>query len=286
MRVAIFAESSDWHCGRLAAALRRRGAAVALASLHHCRFVLGGGSRGVEIPCFAPDLPDVAVVRFIPAGTFEQVTFRLSILHALRELGVRVVNDARAIERCVDKSMTSFLLHRAGIPTPPTLVAELPEIAEPWRAVQPGDVVAKPLFGAQGRGLRRLAIDEAPPDPAETAGVLYLQRYVGRTKEWHDFRVFVVGDQAVAGMARRGASWITNVAQGATCEPMPCRGRLGDLAVAASLAVGAAYSGVDLIEDEGKLKVLEVNSMPAWKGLQGVAEADIADALARHVIDR
>jgi RimK family alpha-L-glutamate ligase len=286
VRVAIFAESSDWHCGRLAAALRSRGAAVALASLRDCRFVLGDRDKGVEIPCFAPDLPDVAVVRFIPAGTFEQVTFRLSILHALRELGVRVVNDARAIERCVDKSMTSFLLHRAGIPTPATLVAESPEIAEPWRAAEPGDVVAKPLFGAQGRGLRRLSKDEALPDPAETAGILYLQRYVGRTQEWRDFRVFVVGDEAVAGMMRRGASWITNVAQGATCAPMPWGGRLADLAVAASLAVGAAYSGVDLIEDEdGELKVLEVNSMPAWKGLQAVAEADIADALARHIID-
>ena len=45
---------------------------------------------------------------------------RLGVLHALRELGVMVWNDARAIERCVDKSMTSFLLARAGIPTPAT----------------------------------------------------------------------------------------------------------------------------------------------------------------------
>jgi glutathione synthase/RimK-type ligase-like ATP-grasp enzyme len=45
---------------------------------------------------------------------------RLGILHALRELGVMVWNDARAIERCVDKSMTSFLLARSAIPTPDT----------------------------------------------------------------------------------------------------------------------------------------------------------------------
>ena len=54
-------------------------------------------------------------------GTFEAVTMRLGVLHALRELGVPVWNDARAIERCVDKSMTSFLLTRAGIPTPADL---------------------------------------------------------------------------------------------------------------------------------------------------------------------
>ena len=57
---------------------------------------------------------------FVPGGNFEQVTLYLGVLHALRELGVRVWNDARAIERCVDKSTTTFVLQKAGIPTPRT----------------------------------------------------------------------------------------------------------------------------------------------------------------------
>jgi tetrahydromethanopterin:alpha-L-glutamate ligase len=40
------------------------------------------------------------------------------------------------------------------------------------------------------------------------------------------------------------------------------------------------YCGVDIIRDrEGKLYVLEVNSIPAWKGLQGVVEMNIAQSL-------
>jgi RimK family alpha-L-glutamate ligase len=197
------------------------------------------------------------------------------------------MNDARVIERCVDKSMTSFLLPKAGIATPPTFVGESAENAEAWRCHLSGDAVLKPLFGAQGRGLRRLSPDAPLPDPSETtAGVLYLQRYVGRESEWRDFRVFVVGDKAVAAMLRRGAHWITNVARGGSCAAVRCDGPLAELAIAASRAVGAAYCGVDLIEDPaGRLMVLEVNSMPAWKGLQSVAEADIADAIARHVIE-
>jgi tetrahydromethanopterin:alpha-L-glutamate ligase len=51
--------------------------------------------------------------------------------------------------------------------------------------------------------------------------------------------------------------------------------------------VGADYAGVDLIEDRsGALLVLEVNSMPAWKGLQSVAPRDIASLLARYVLSR
>ena len=52
---------------------------------------------------------------------FEAVTRRLGILHALRENGVRSGTMRRAIERCVDKSMTTFLLARAGLPTPADL---------------------------------------------------------------------------------------------------------------------------------------------------------------------
>jgi tetrahydromethanopterin:alpha-L-glutamate ligase len=285
MRIVLFAEQPDWHCRRLIRACSRRGACVTVVSLRHCKFRTGAGATGVDIPDLDATIPDLALVRTIPTGSFEQVTFRLALLHALQALGTRVVNDARAIERCVDKSMTSFLLHRAGIATPATLAAEDPEAAAAWQARQDGDLVAKPLFGAQGRGLRRIAAGAALPDPVELAGVLYLQRYAGRASEWRDFRVFVVGGSPVAAMMRRGASWITNVARGGACAPARCEGRLAELAVAAARAVGADYCGVDLIEDaSGELLVLEVNSMPAWKGLQGVADIDIAEAIARHVV--
>jgi len=287
-RVVIFADEPDWHCRRLLAAFGRRRATASIVSLRSCGFRLGADGDGMLIPGFETGLPDVALVRNIPNGSFEQVTFRLSLLHALRELGIPVVNDARAIERCVDKSMTSFLLHKAGIPTPHTLVAEDPEAAASWRQAEDSDVVAKPLFGAQGRGLARIAPGEPLPDAAADPlrGVLYLQRYVGRERDWRDYRVFVVGGGAIAAMVRRGASWVTNVARGGVCEPAACSGELAELAVAAAGAVGARYCGVDLIEDEARgLVVLEVNSMPAWQGLQGVAEVDIADGIAAHVLE-
>jgi RimK family alpha-L-glutamate ligase len=285
VKIVIFAEVPDWHCRRLAAALGREGASVVIETLRACRFRLGEPGSGVDVPALRGALPDAAIVRAIPSGSFEQVTFRLSLLHALRELGIPVVNDARAIERCVDKSMTSFLLHKAGIPIPPTVATEDAARAADWRAQEAGDVVVKPLFGAQGRGLLRLARADSLPEAAAMDGVFYLQRYVGRDGQWQDYRVFVVGEEPVAAMRRQSESWITNVAQGGACESVPCRGRLAELAAAASRAVGAAYAGVDLIETpDGALMVLEVNSMPAWTGLQSVTETDIAAAIAAHVV--
>lgn len=278
-----------WHGARLREALTGSGAAVARRDFRELGIVAGEGGGGC-IAGIGP-LPAVALVRSIPAGSFEEVTLRLGALHALEACGVAVVNHARAIERCVDKAMTSFLLGRAGLPTPPTRVVQSAAEAAAHCAAERAAghrTVVKPLFGAQGRGLRLIEEAAELPAPADVGGVYYLQRFVEPTGEgWRDYRVFVVGGRAIAAMSRRGAGWITNIGQGGRPEPAAAAGRLGDLAVAAAAAVAADHAGVDLIETSGGgLLVLEVNSMPAWQGLQSVAEIDIAGALARDLLDR
>ena len=294
--VAVFVDAPDWHGRRLGAALRRRGASTVWLSLKDCGFAVGGAdpsaaSGGLSLAGFADALPAGALVRSVPAGSFEQVTMRLGVLHALGAAGVPVCNDARAIERCVDKSTTSFLLHRAGIPTPPTWTAESVEQARALvRAeARPGrPLVLKPLFGAQGRGLLLIEDAAALPPPEAVGGVYYLQHFVaGADPGWRDWRAFVVGGRTVAAMIRHGASWRTNACRGARCEGVAPEGEIAELATAAAAAVGADYAGVDIIRDAGgRALVLEVNSMPAWKALQGVSTVDIAQALVDDFLAR
>lgn len=284
----ILTERPDWHTPRLVRAIEARGLPCRCVSPRRCGIAAGYTPTGLLIPGFEDALPAGVFVRAVGQGSFEQVTLRLGVLHALRELGVPVYNDARAIERCVDKSMTSLILARAGLPTPPTLAAQ---DAEPARRVleRVPDQVLKPLFGAQGRGLLRLDGPEDLPDADRVAGVYYLQPFIPPRQEgeWRDRRVFVAGGRAVAAMNRHGRSWITNVHQGAACEAAPADDEAAVLAVRAALAVGAGYAGVDLIQDrEGRWLVLEVNSMPAWQGLQRVSAVDVADALAADFVER
>jgi tetrahydromethanopterin:alpha-L-glutamate ligase len=288
-RIAIFVDDADWHTRRLKRAFAAQGVEAVSLSLADCGFQIGGGGHGLRLSGFTDTLPDAAFVRTISAGSFEQVTMRLGILHALRELGVAVHNDARAIERCVDKSMTSFLLHRQGIPTPATWSVE--SAAEARRVVRAEarperPLVLKPLFGSQGRGLRLIDGPAALPPAEEIAGVYYLQQFIrGRAPGWRDWRVFVVGGRALAAMIRHGTHWRTNAAQGARCEGVPAAGELARLATAAAAAVGADYAGVDIVQDaDDRHLVLEVNSMPAWAALQRVASVDIAGALAANLV--
>ena len=147
-------------------------------------------------------------------------------------------------------------------------------------------LVSKPLFGSQGEGLQRHSTLEDLESLAESNGVFYLQRFVHCGEQSHDFRVFVIHGKTVAAMRRFGQSWLNNVAQGGRCETV----RLDDLLLCrlaedAVKTVGMAYAGVDIIRDcQGRYTVIEVNSVPAWKGLQSVSETVIADLLAEDFL--
>jgi len=291
-RIAIMTDETGWHTGRLNKAFRARGVEARCVDLADCRIDTTWAPHGLAIPGFGHALPDAVFVRGIAGGTFEQVTLRLGLLHALRECGVPVYNDARAIERSVDKSMTSFLLNRYGVRTPATWAGESSAFAQRvlMREAAAGrKVVMKPLFGSQGKGLRLLGTKACAPLPSLKSfnEVAYLQRYVDGGRPGFDWRVLVIGTQAVAAMKRVGGDgWIHNFARGARCEPAELTPALADTAVRASHALGLDYAGVDLIASDERPLVLEVNGVAAWRGLQSVAPVDIAALLVDDLLDR
>ena len=300
LRVAIMTDEVGWHTRQLQAALRERGAVGRCVDLADCRIDTGASWHGLVIPGFGPSLPDAALVRGIAGGTFEQVTKRLGVLHGLCELGVPVYNDARAIERSVDKAMTSLLLHAARIPTPPTWATE--SAAEAQRiAMREGAaghaLVLKPLFGSQGHGLQLVGtvggVHHAVPALARDHGSLaYLQRFIPPlSSPGFDWRVLVVGGRAITAMRRVSAHWIHNVAQGAACEAAPLTPELAPLArwaEAAANALGLDYAGVDLMPAAGPhpIQVIEVNGVAAWRGLQRVTRFNIAQAIVDDLLCR
>lgn len=290
-RIVIFSGNTGWHEQRLQRAFARRGAESHVMSLQNCRLELGAGRHGIRLPGLDGVLPDAALVRAIPDGTFEQVTLRLDILHALQELDVLVYNPARAIERTVDKGMTSFLLERARVATLPTWVCESAAEARKLvtREITAGRrLVLKPLFGNCGRGLVLIDAVDRLPDEGAIDGVYYLQSFVERRDgPSSDWRVFVIAERAVAAMERVSDHWITNRARGARCLPAVLTDELRALAEQAAAVTGTSYAGIDIIRDRGgRYLVLEVNSVPAWRGLQSVVSMDIADLLADDLLRR
>jgi RimK family alpha-L-glutamate ligase len=287
--ILLFCERKKWHGRRVAQALKARGITPLVVPLGACGLSTAT-KTGLSIPGLGDYCPRGALVLFVPGGSFEQVTLYLGVLHALRELGVVVWNDARAIERCVDKSTTTFFLQKAGIPTPWTFTCanrdEALAVAES-KLTEGQKLVQKPLFGAQGLGLRLIERLEDLAPPEEVNGTYYLQEFVARDEgPYCDWRLFVSAGRVAAAMIRHGSSWITNIKQGARAEAAIPSQELVDLAVRACACVGADFAGVDIMQgSDGSFVVLEVNSMPAWQGLQRVTHTRIADAIVAPFLE-
>lgn len=290
-QIAIITDEPGWHGSELTNALQNHGFGTHYVSLTECQFAFEDSGPMIRLPGFENRLPLGVFVRGVPGGSLDQVIFRLDILHALVSTGVTVYNEPRAIERTVDKAMTTLLLKQAGLPTPPTWVFESYEQAQyicQQELKEGRSVVLKPLFGSQGQGVYLINKEQGLVHDEKFAGLYYLQRFVKRAESnWSDIRVFVIDGKAIAAMRRRSTSWITNRARGAECEHLALDTELSRLAVAAAKAVDIDYGGIDLMVDEqGRLQIIEVNGIPAWWGLQSVTDFNVAGLLIDHFVRR
>lgn len=280
--VGLLASGDGWHARALAAAFERLGCRT--LRLEVARLAGRVGPRpGVRSGGLDLESLDALVVRVIPAGSLEQVVFRVDCLHLLADGGLPVVNPPRALERTIDKHWTSRLLHEAGIPTPRTVAAEgFEEAMQAYRDLQ-GDVVVKPLLGSGGRGIFRVSDGDLAHRSFRALelqrSVFYLQEFVPHGRS--DLRLFAAGGRVLAAARRVGPGWKTNVAAGARAEPHRPRPEEEDLALRACSAVGADYAGVDLVEaEDGRLLVVEVNGIPGWSALQKTTSVDLAAEVA------
>ncbi len=280
MRVAILSSGSGWHVRDLLRAAAALGHNATTVDFRRVSAGLGGPTDSLA-------RFDAVLVRTMPPGSLEQVVFRMDVLHRLQAQGACVLNPPAAVETCVDKYLASARLQAAGLPVPPTAVCQHADAALEAFAALGGDVVVKPLFGSEGRGMVRVADPETAwrvfRTLERTQAVLYLQQFVPHPG-W-DLRALVLGGHILAAMRRRaGADWRTNVAQGGRAEPVRLTSAEQELAVRASAAVGAVVAGVDLLPGpDGIRYVIEVNAVPGWRALAPVSGVDVAAELIHFV---
>ena len=284
----IFTEDDGWHTNQLIKAFENNNKLVTTAKINESSIIVDKNPRiifeGKEI--YLEDI-DGAFVRGIPGGTLEEVCFHLDILHFLELHNITVYNNTLCIEKSVDKVRTSCILNAHKIPTPKTFITSNIKDLKRLRNKFSGTLcVCKPIFGSQGKGLEILDDDNIHPDYENLSNVYYLQEFLEHPdNKFVDWRLFVINNKVIAAMTREGKTWINNVAHGANCKLFNPNDEMIKLAIDSSIALGMNYSGVDIMLHKDGYSVTEVNSIPAWKGLQSVyddkniAEEMISDFL-------
>ena len=149
-------------------------------------------------------------------------------------------------------------------------------------------IIWKPLFGSQGKGLKIIKNKNLT---IKDERVYYLQKYenikIKSKKEWQDYRILVCDNKIIASMIRKNKKKITNIGQGGKPFNLNINKDIRKISIKASRIVKANYAGIDLIIDKNKnLKVLEINSIPAWKALQKITKKNIASILVKAFISK
>ena len=211
-------------------------------------------------------------------------------LRALQRWGIPTLNGAEAVRLCDDKAENSLVLEAAGIPTPRTLIAFDVESAIRACEIVGYPAVLKPVTGSWGRLLARANGPEQARAILEQKkelgsfhhAIFYVQEHVAKPDR--DIRVYVVGERVLAASYRTAKHWVTNAARGAESVPCPVTPEIEDLALRACRAVGARLAGVDLLETQSGLAVLEVNTGGEFKGLMSTTDVDIAGIIVDEAL--
>ncbi len=279
MQIGVLGNEGSWYVADLTRAADSRGHRA--TRIDFPQIVASVGINRPSVCSENVDLTqfDAVIVRTMPPGTLEQVVFRMDALAQLAA-DAYVLNSPKTIECAVDKYLTTSRLAEAGLPVPATIVCEDVDAAMLALEALGGDVVVKPIFGSEGRGICRVSDPDLAIRTFRTlarlGAVLYLQRYVDHPG--YDVRVMVLDDAVIGGMIRRNPTdFRTNVARQGTVEGHDPTDRECEWALRAAQAVGATFAGVDILYDRtGTGWVIEVNAVPGWRAFAKATEIDVA----------
>jgi len=232
---------------------------------------------------------DAIFVRTMPLGSLEQMVIRLDMLHVLQQQGVISINPPRTLEIAIDKWLTLHRLRRAGLDIPATAVCQRRQQAMEAFERLGGDVVVKPIFGGEGRGIMRVQDADLAwrvfSALEQLRQVAYLQEFVQHFG--YDLRLLAVGSKIAAVRRESKEDWRTNVSRGAVAVPIEPTAEQVQTVQRVMQQMQATTLGIDLLPAcNGKTYLLEVNAVPGWKGTASATGIDVAGWMIEAAIEQ
>jgi len=216
--------------------------------------------------------------------------YGLTMIRHLELLGIPVINNFQSILVARNKFLSLQTLFKHGVPIPESVYASNWSNFEKAVAKLGGfPLVIKTPRSRQGSGV--FLIDAIGKHRSLLKGFLdrnqglLIQKFIPPEKR-RDVRIMVVGKKVVGAMSlipRKGDFRANIHLKGRAEKVLPTRA-MSNLAIRSVMALGLAISGVDMIEEnDGMLRVVDVNYSPGFRGLERCTGKDVAIEIIKYV---
>ena len=233
--------------------------------------------------CGTSELPEFAL--------FWNKDIRLA--YNMEQMGVKLFNNARAIEICDDKALTHQFLARYGIRMPKTIFPPktydnvgytsfdflqkvIDELGFPMVIKECSGSFGFQVYKADDIFQLRETLKRIGTKP------FIFQEFIG-TSAGRDLRIYVVGDHAVAAGKRSSCNdFRANVVLGGSMEAYKPTDEEAELAIRCSRLLNLDFAGVDILWGENDEPILcEVNSNAHTKKISECTGTNVN----KHIID-
>lgn len=200
----------------------------------------------------------------------------LGLASILHDRQIPLLNPYAACIAVQDKILATYRLLKAGIPTPRSWVTGNLSLLHAISEHHP--LIIKPPRGFGGQGVQ---IIQHPRDWAKVRAsdhAILAQEYIQGTGV--DLKAYVVGERVFA--VRKTFSDVSSMQPGI---PARVSSEIEEIALKCGRAFGLGLYGLDIVESEDGPVVVDVNYLPGYKGIPGIAPL-LADYIEDYAAGR
>ena len=196
----------------------------------------------------------------------ERTEHQNSMLQALSQAGVKLINPYQQHENARDKFISNFILSSAGIRTPPSVLVPIDvsddfikNLFSQWKSI-----ILKPRRWFGAKGIMKFDSAEQFFDFRLTVQSVFSQFFLQKfiPFEYGDYRVEIIGKKFISHYSRKKShSYKTNLKASGTITKNNYDEKKVNLGIKAAKAMGLSVTIVDMIDsiEDNETYVLEVN---------------------------
>ena len=231
-------------------------------------------------------LPDFVIPRTGSGTTY----FIKAIIRHLERLGVILINGSDSIDNVKDKLYTQQVLGQSSLPVPKTLLVKHPIDIDLVEKNIGYPAIIKTLSGSFGAGvflcenrtqLRQLLKMAEITKPSYN---IIIQEFI-KESFGKDLRVLVINGKVVGCMMRQSTDddFRANITRGGEAIPYQIDDDIEWISGECARLLNLDIAGVDLLFNDGKYVICEVNSSPGFEGMDKFTKTNVAEDIVTYV---